>query len=637
MQAHSALGGRIRIGAYLAVLVAFIAIAYVPSFSVPFAFDDLTNLVFNPAVQPDGWADLGSALHARGGQDRPVAMLSFALNYLFGGMDTTGYHAVNLIIHAANALLLFALLCALTRAPRSPERLRPNATAFAFACALLWALHPVNTQAVTYIVQRMTSLAALFYLLALLLFVLWRLDALRARWALPGLVLAFAAGMGTKSHVITLPAALLLLDIAFFAGWRRYHTVIIALLAASAIPVGLLAGVGLHSLLEAPVHRDFNGLERWLTQGRVIWHYLSLLVWPEAGRLQVDYDFTVSRALLDPPITAVTWTGLIALTAVSLYWLRRSPWLAGGWLFFMLALSVESSFILLELAFEHRLYLPATLLIAGLIAPVFSRLHSERAVAAAGLGVLLLAGVLALQTIERNREWGQLSALWAGDLERGASPQRAALNAAVAHLRGGDAQAAMEILDRAGIDADSGDAAKVHQVRGEALFAQDRCEEALDSFRAALRRVPGWARAAHFSVRCLLNLGREETAADVLAQMQHISPDSLFTVTLAADMAARDGDMEAGLAVLDDYLARRSELPAVDRAFVQMHRGNLYRRGGRLEAAAGAYRRATELNPNNWAAWSSLYHALREAGATERAARVGRYLHSRGVDPGRWR
>ncbi len=605
---------------------------------MPFAFDDLTNLVFNPRIQPDRWADLGAALHARGGQDRPVAMLSFALNYLYGGMDPTGYHAVNLVIHAVSALLLFALLRALTRAPRSPESLRANTTAFAFSGALLWALHPVNTQAVTYIVQRMASLAALFYLLALLLFVLWRLGALRGHWAWPGIVLAFAAGMGTKSHVITLPAALLLIDVAFFAGWRRYHALAAAALAIVAVPVALVAaGAPFQHFLEAPSHRDFSGLERWLTQGRVIWHYLSLLAWPDAGRLQVDYDFAVSRSLLAPPVTALAWAGLLALTATALYGLRRAPWPAVGWLFFMLALSVESSFILLEMAFEHRLYLPAALLIPGLLAPFFARLRGERQVLAAGMAVLLVAAGLAWQTIERNRDWRELSTLWAGDLARGASPQRAALNAAVAHLRSGDADAAMEILRQAGIDEQGGDAAKVHQVRGEALFAQGRCEEALEAFRAALDRVPGWTRAAHFAARCLLNLDRTEAARDLLAQMQHVSPDSLFTVTLAADLAARNDGLDAGLAILDDFLARPNRFPAVDRAFVHMHRGNLYRRTGRIEAAAEAYRRATELNPNNWAAWSSLYHALHEAGAEARASRVRRHMEDRGIDLDRWR
>lgn len=620
------------------ILIAFVAIAYWPSLSVPFAFDDLPNIVFNQRVQPEGWSELVLALDARGSQDRPVAMVSFALNYLFGGLDTTGYHVVNLAIHAINALLLFALLRLLARAPRSPLRLASNATTFAFASALLWALHPVNTQAVTYIVQRMASLAALFYLLALLLFVLWRLGALRARWVLPGIVLAFAAGMGTKPHVVTLPAALVLLDIAFFTGWRRYHAVAAVVLAACAIPLAALFAGGLFQhFLEAPAHRDFSGLERWLTQGRVIWHYLSLLAWPDAGRLQLDYDFAISRSLLDPPITILAWSGLLALTGAALYGLRRWPWPAAGWLFFMLTLSVESSFILLEMAFEHRLYLPSLLLIPGLIAPVFAWLEGENALRRASMIVLLLAGLCGWQTIERNRDWRDPATLWAGELERGASPQRAALNSAFSHLRSGQSEQAVSVLSREGLDASGPDRARIYQMRGEALFAQGRCERALEEFKRALELAPGWARAAHFSARCLLMLDRDEAARDMLGQMRRLQPDHVFTITLEADVTAREGDLDGALQMLQKYLEQSGGLSAVSRSFIHMQRGNLYRHAEQHGKAAEAFRQATELHPNNWAAWSSLYHVLLEGGNTDRAEDVRGYLYSRGVDPDRWR
>jgi tetratricopeptide (TPR) repeat protein len=484
----------------------------------------------------------------------------------------------------------------------------------------------------------MTSLAALFYFAALLLFVLWRLGDLRGRWAWSGIVLAFAAGMGTKSHVVTLPAALLLLDVAFFAGWRRYHALALGGMAVAAIPVGLIAAGGAFAhFLDAPPHRDFSGYERWLTQGRVIWHYLSLLVWPDAGRLQVDYDFTISRALFDPAVTALAWTGLVALTIAAIWSLRGQPWLAGGWLFFMLALSVESSFILLEIAFEHRLYLPAALLIPGAIAPIFVRLQGQRATSFGGVAVLLVGAVFAWQTMERNQTWNDPGTLWRQDLDRGASEQRAALNSAIGHLRSGNSAAAVKILERNGIDTQGPDALKVVQARGEALFAQGRFEDAMAQFRRVLKRAPYATRTAHFAARSLWQLDRTADARDLLAQMQRRNPESLFTVTLAADFAAYDGEPDRALRMLQAYLADSDGMTAVDQSFVHVQRGNILRRSGRVDAAAEAYERATQLHPNNWSAWASLHHALRATGDDDRARQVAQYMRTRGIDPARWR
>ena len=316
-------------------------------------------------------------------------------------------------------------------------------------------------------------------------------------------------------------------------------------------------------------------------------------------------------------------------------YLRSAPWLACAWLFFLLALSVESSIILLELVFEHRLYLPAALLIPGLLVPVFARVHDPRAVATCGLVVLGMAALCGWQTIERNRAWTSPAALWAGDLERGASAHRAGLNSAIGYLRSGDPARALAMLERAGA-ATGVKAAKVHQIRGEALFALGRWEEALDAHLQALERAPRWARAAHFVGRCQLQLGRRAEAEDILAQMQDRDPDSIFTVSLAAELTARKGDRAQAIAMLDERLANSRSLEAVNRSFIQMQRGNFLHADGRNDAAVKAYRDAAQWHPNNWAAWSSLYSVLYTSGREDEAIEVRRYLRARGIDPAQW-
>lgn len=617
--------------------MAFAVIAYVPSFGVPFVFDDLHNLVLNPRIQPGSFADLAESLDARGSRDRPVAMVTFALNYLWSGLDPRSYHAVNLAIHALNGVLLYLLLRILARAPGSPSRLQVNTAAFAFAGALIWVVHPVNTQAVTYIVQRMASLAATFYLIALWLFALWRSGKLSAGWALPGIGLAFLVGFFTKAHVVTLPVALLLVDVTFFGGWRRVHTWALAATAALAVALGgLYAGPALEHLLTAPPYRDFSGLERLMTQSRVIWHYLSLLAWPDADRLQLDYDFTISRTLLDPPVTLVASVGLLLVTLAAAYFLRRHPWPAFGWLFFLVALSVESSIILLEIAFEHRLYLPAALLLPAVIAPLYGTISNRRAVTWLSVAMFALAGVLTLQTLERNAQWADLGTLWSEDLNRGASPFRATLNGARRLAQQGRPQEALSLLRRAPPELDRSEEGRLRLARGEILFMLERYEDALAEIKGALELYPAWSRAAYVAGQCLIQLGRIDDAGSILEQLRANVPQSVFPVLLESELARARGDREEAAQILRQFLAQQEERRVPARNVARLHLANVYRAQGRTEAAAAQYRAIVRDDPKQWAAWASLYHMLRAGGDREQAARVARYLQQHGVDPDAW-
>jgi len=595
----------------LLALCGFVIVAYLPSFSVPFVFDDNPNILFNPLVQPESWSQLTESLVGERDRNRPVAKFSFAVNYLVGGLDAWNYHAVNLAIHLVNSVILFFLVRILAGSPLSPSPLARNALAFAFAASLVWAVHPVNTQAVTYIVQRIASLATTFYLLGLLFYVLWRAGNLRGRWAATGFVMAFALGTQTKLIVATLPAAVFLIDIALYSKrLNRGHVYAVMGIAACALLlVAVYALDQLTYLTEPSPRRDFSGLERLMTQGRVIWHYLSLLFWPDADRLQLDYDFTVSRSLFNPATTLLAAIGVLLVSAVALWRLRRNVWPAMGWLFFLLALSVESSVILLELVFEHRLYLPSTLMIAGMLAPMFASTVACRHSQGLNMGVLLLAAVLSWQTLERNRQWQDLGGLWAGDLERGASPFRAALNGGIGYLRAGRTEQALKmfrLIEETGTAESARDKGKVAQLMGEVHFRRGEPRKALAKFHDALEYRPGWTRSAYFAGMSLVQLGRIAEAHDVLAQMQQADPDAVFTNSLDAEIRAERDSLQAGIDHLKMRLAEPARLGLLDRSFLQLHLGNLYRQRGDFDAAARSYRRAVDNNPDNWAAASAL-------------------------------
>ena len=632
------MGFRLSHTSRLLVVILFVLVAYWPSLDVPFVFDDFHNIVNNDVVHADGWSDLVKPFTDDPGRSRPFGKFTFALNYFADGLDPRPYHVVNMGVHAANAVLLYLLVMALALAPRSPAPLARNAALLGFAVALIWAVHPVNTQAVTYIVQRLASLAALFYLLSLLLFVAWRLGYLRTSIAWAGIAAAFVLGFMTKEHTVTLPVALVLIDVVFFSGWRRRHTIALVATAVAAVPLLITYGhATLDFLTETHPRRGFSALERLMTQGRVICHYLTLLAWPEHTRLQLDYDFAVSRGLLDPWTTLAGWSALAAVTVAALAAVRRYPWPAFGWLFFLLALSVESSIVMIELAFEHRLYLPSTFLIAGVLAPVFIVADSLSGRRAAGLAVVVLAGLLTVQTIQRNNEWVDQGSLWKTDMERGASPARAALNSAYALVRQGRPEEALVLLDQIPEDLNRIGSAKVAKNRGDILFMLGRYEEALTAFRLALDKVPFDSRSAYSAATTLIQLGRIDQARDMLGQLEEAIPDSNYTVLLRAQLIAAEGGREKALRLLRDFLSdKTAERPAKSLSPVRFHIAHILRQMDRPQAAAVEYRAIVEDNPKNWNAWAHLYHLLKAGGSQREAKRIHRYLDRHGVDPSAW-
>ena len=401
--------------------------------------------------------------------------------------------------------------------------------------------------------------------------------------------------------------------------------------AVAALGIGLAgyyAPQALAHLLQQPDHRHFNGLERLMTQSRVVWHYVSLLLWPDADRLQLDYDFAVSRSLLDPPTTLLAIVALAALAVAAVAGLRRLTWPAFGWLFFLLALSVESSFIMLEMVFEHRVYLPAALLVPALVAPVYGAMRTPRGQRALGLGVIALAGLLTWQTLERNRQWSDFGGFWAADLERGASASRASINAANRYLRQGAPAKAVEILDRL-----EDPSYRALQQRGEALIVLGRHAEAIDTFRRVLEERPVWSRTAYYTGVSLLAAGRRDDAASMLEQIRRIQPSSLYASALAARLAAARGNPGAGVDELRAALADDGRNAAA-RIFLRLELANILIGMDRPQDAREEYRRIIERDPKQWVAWVQLYRLLRAGGSTEQAETIARYLDENGIDPG---
>lgn len=350
-------------------------LAYYPGLSGPFQFDDAANITQNAALDIAAIDRESLSAAATSGVSgpllRPLAYISFALNRHFLGHDPAAYKHVNLVIHMANAFLVFVMTLGIARVARCRRWLRGSAlspAAIALLAASIWALHPINLTAVLYIVQRMASLSTLFVLAALCLYVYWRPVAGRALFrdffTVLAIVICFSAGIFTKESAALLPVYILVIELILFTNpdrqsvrvvrWRqRVGTLLPIVAVVSLVLVIWLAP----ELFSAYRRRDFDMAERALTQARVVWFYLGMIAFPHPHEFSLFHDhFSVSRALLQPPSTLVAIIGLIGLAGVASWSVYRLPLLALCVYLFFAAHGLESTVFPLELVYEHRNY-----------------------------------------------------------------------------------------------------------------------------------------------------------------------------------------------------------------------------------------------------------------------------------------
>ncbi len=442
------------------MLVGLVLVAYHAAPDNGFHFDDYANVAEQQSLhvdEPGPQAFVDAALNSNHPQ-RFVANLTLAFDWWRGGGSPRAFQWTNLLVHAIGALLVFVLLSTLLGRRTSNTLL----VACAFFGAAWWALHPIQVQAVTYIVQRMASLAAVFVVAAVVAYVKGRLDSgKRWRWmSLAGLCGLLAAL--TKENAWILPLLLLLAEFGVVRDSgklirNRVDWVLILVPAAVAIYLGasLLSGAGPFAewVQRAYEGRSFTLGERLLTQPRVILFHFSQLAWPLPDRFAIEHAFPVSRSLFDPVTTLPAILLVCGWIGLGL-WCLLSPArrLAG---FFMLwvptTLVVESSVIGLELVFEHRMYLPSVG-IAGLLAMALHRLLSRPARAARAVATTfsaaLLAGLL-VATLVRVPAWSSDVTLLEQARRHAPDSPRVVGNLGVAYLNSDRLDEARDFLLRA--------------------------------------------------------------------------------------------------------------------------------------------------------------------------------------------
>ena len=418
-------------------ILAITVACYLPGLTGHFIFDDGVNIRINPFLKIDSldFSTLWQASSSGGSSplSRPLSMASFAVNYYVAGMDAYYFKLVNLGIHLLNGVLVFALARLLLGLHlRIRGAADDNAASWvAIAVAALWLLHPFNLTGVLYVVQRMTSLAALFTLAGLALYLHGRkslLDGNRSGFFAIGAAIFVFTPLAAlcKENGVLLPLLILVTEATLLRWSAPDHESrrILAAIVGLSVAVPLL--FGLFYVLKNPdlilggyAWRDFSLTERLMTEARVLWFYLNMIVLPGMGEMGLHHDdILISRSLFSPWTTLPAIAGLLLLAAGAFALRNRQPLLAFGIAFFFVGHAMESTIIPLELAFEHRNYLP----MFGILLPLAyyaldSRLHVS-SVRVRRIAFLLLIILFAGLTASRAQQWGDTLQMRTLEVER---------------------------------------------------------------------------------------------------------------------------------------------------------------------------------------------------------------------------
>lgn len=598
-----------RVWGAAAGLVLAAVLAYHNTFSAPFIFDDIPAITDNPAIRDwRAWRALTEAPSQRGTsiEGRPMVSLSLALNHAVSGDEVWSYHALNLLIHTGAALVLFGVVRRTLLRPGLGGKPDGDATAMAFAVALLWAMHPLLTESVTCVIQRTESLMGFFFLLTLYGFirgvergaVRWRVACVAAAWL----------GGATKEVMAMAPLIVLLYDRTFVAGtfreaWRQRRWLHLAL----ASTWGLTAALIWRSETRSGTVGFGHGVTWWecaLTQCRAVALYLKLSLWPHP--LVLDYGTEVVRNPLAVLPQAVLLAVLLAMTAWAL-WRRPALGFLGAWCFVILAPSSSVVPIVTQTVAEHRMYLP-------LAAIVLLAVVAVRAAAARWWfgGCLVLAAALGVATARRNADYRSVETIWRDNLAKRPGSIRA--YHPLAHLaeQAGRFSEAVALSESA-VQWRPADAT-AHFNLAFTLAKAGRLEEAVAHYREAGRLEPA-APNPHISLGAVLvRLGRLDEAIAEYEAVVQLLPDSaehhfnLAQVYLHAGRAAE---------ALPHYETAARLKPDV--ADMHFRLGNALVISGRTEAAAAAYREALRCAPEMFEAQVNLAGALVSLGRAAEA------------------
>ena len=647
---------------FLIILATFSV--YANSFQTPFEFDDHRHIAENNEIRdPANFLGLGDMLHRR-----TLVKLTFALNYWAHGLDVFGYHLVNIAIHAINGCLVYFLTLTILAAagqsysagprPGGRERL------MALFSALVFVTHPLQTQAVTYIVQRMTSMAALFYLAAVLLYLRGRMAMIagcRSRRRNAYLYFSLAALSGIlavlcKQNAATLPGVVMVMEYLLFdrtmKGWMKK----LPWLAAGVVlwgllllvTVGFFAAAGSDGTpvdLSSITRMTDQKISRWnylCTQFNAVAIYIRLLVLPV--RQNLDYMYPVKTGFFDG-LTPVAFLFLAAVLAGGIRAVKKQPVTSLAVLWFFITLMVESSVIPIDdTLVEHRLYLPIfgfALLLPHLF---FSRLSHRPAVVTTCC--ILIVILLSAGTVARNMVWSDEIIMWKDVIEKSPSNARAYNNLGWALTRQERYEEAVPVFTKSlKFDPDYAEAmsnlafvfksldrldeaeavslralqlkpdyAKAHINLANIYMKQDRFQEAVRHFGRGLPTLPRDQDAHNNMGLALVSLDKIDEGISYYHQALALAPEDAEVLTNLGLALKKQG--KTNQATEHFTQALRNDPGCAE---AHNHLGTVMAGNGALEQAVIRYREAVRLDPDYADAHNNLGLTLTQRGDLEQA------------------
>jgi tetratricopeptide (TPR) repeat protein len=532
-----------RLSVAIAVIIGVGLLTYSNSFTGEFVFDDIVNIVENPSIR-NLWSikDILRAPLGVGIAGRPIINFTMAVNYAISGEEVWSYHLFNFWIHVLATLALFGILRNTFSRETLPERYRSVSTELALACSLVWMVHPLQTQSVTYIIQRCESLMGLFFFLTIYCAIRGWESTNQRSWHLASL-LAFFLGIGSKEVIAAAPAMLFLYGILFCRLTPKEE-----FLRSKWLYAGFIIGMaflcfqvvgGGGTAVTGPFEVAFTPLQYAMTQCQVIFHYTTLAFWPDG--LCLDYNRTIMDTAETLPY--VLFISTLVFFSILLVFKRNLLGYAACWFFVVLA-PTSSIMPLNEIMAEHRMYLPlAGLVVLAVVAGyeagryIFSRCrlsgprYNNLSRAAGFCLTALVVGILAMLTLKRNADYESEVSIWSDTVKKRPLNARAKNNLGNALSQQGRYLEAVSLFQEAArIQPDftlaRENLAIAFNKMGFALAGQGRYEEAIDRFQEAVNVDPEYFEARSNLALAFKKVNKYENAVSVLRNAGTIYQDN---------------------------------------------------------------------------------------------------------------
>lgn len=592
-------------------LFLFLIVIYGNSFHGAWQFDDTPNIVENRNIflKTLARADIAKTLYEPGKDSigRPLSYLSFALNYYVGGLNVVGYHIVNFGIHFLASLFLFLFIYNTLKLPGLRERYGSASYGIALLATVFWATSPVQTTAVTYIVQRMASLAGLLYIMALYFYLKGRMTDRPWRricfWGLCALsaLLSFAA----KENAVMLPVSIWLFDLILIQGVTRTSIkknvkVLIPVLLA-VLAIGLLY-TDLSTLFDGYRNRPFTLTERLLTEPRVIIWYITLLLYPVSSRLALIHDIELSHSLLSPWDTLPAIILIAGTVTLAGYLSRKRPFISFCILFFFLNHVIEGSIIPLELIYEHRNYIPSMLFfvpVAIFIVRVLDYFsYTKRLqITTAALCVFLL-WAQGHTVFVRNTLFQSPLLLWSDNVHKAPALSRPYNNLGTAYVRLGLYDEAYEAFSRAlKLNRQmnlSNRGVNLYNLGAHHLYIKGEYDTALTFFRSALEVYPGYWPVYNDLAACLVRKGDISEAHNTITTALSSWPENASLHCTLGLVLLKLGKYDQAIEEARHALALDPDLAGAFRVL-----GESFRKKGKIRPATVYWERYEEKKPDS--------------------------------------